>query len=443
MKLPLKPPPFEELFEELIQSGKYLELLERFDRNLPKKYLHWDQLRHRQVPDGLTLRQWWHFIKIQRVASSKKVTLPDKDGSLFSYNMTESISKVLHGIDMKSGGSIQIEDKSIGPHTRNRYLIRSLIEEAITSSQIEGASTTRLVAKNLIQTGRKPKDRSEEMILNNYRAMESIRELKNESLTQELVFNIHEIITRGTLDEPTAAGRFRKESEYIKVYSGGTEDTLVHVPPPASELPWRMQKMCEFANGEDGAGFMHPVIRSIILHFWLAYDHPFFDGNGRTARALFYWSMLHNGYWLFEFISISEIILKGKTQYVKSFLYTETDGDDLNYFILYHLEVIQRAISALYDYIDRRTGELKELESQVNSLDLLNHRQRDLISGALRHPNRDYTVRGHQMVHNVVYQTARTDLLELVELGLFEKRKRRRSWIFRPVTGLEEALGNI
>ena len=443
MKLPLKPPPFEKLFAELIKSGKYLELSERFHGNAPKKYLHWDQLRHRQVPDGLTLEQWWHFIKVQRVAASKNIRLPDKQGNSFNYNMTELISQALHGIDMKSGGSIQIKDKNIDPHTRDRYIIRSLIEEAITSSQIEGASTTRLVAKNLIRTGRKPKDRSEEMILNNYRAMESIRELRNESMTQQLVFNIHEIITRETLDEPTAAGRFRKESEDIKVYSGGTEDTLVHVSPPASELPWRMKKMCEFANAEDNTGFIHPVIRSIILHFWLAYDHPFFDGNGRTARALFYWSMLRHGYWLFEFISISEIILKSKAQYVKSFLYTETDGNDLNYFILYHLNVIQRAVSALYDYIARRTGELEELESQVKSLALLNHRQRDLIGGVLRHPNRDYTVRGHQTVHNVVYQTARTDLLELVELGLFEKHKRRRSWIFKPVDNLEKALGKL
>ena len=443
MKLPLKPPPFEELFAELIQSGKYLELSKHFYGNAPKKYLHWDQLRHRQVPDGFNLRQWWHFIKAQRVAASKEITLQGKQGNPFNYNITESISEELHGIDMKSGSSIRIEDKNIDPQTRDRYIIRSLMEEAITSSQIEGASTTHLVAKNLIRTGRKPKDRSEEMILNNYRAMKSIRELKNEPLTQQLMFNLHEIITRGTLDEPTAAGRFRKESEDIKVYSGGTEGTLVHVPPPASELPLRMKKMCEFANAQDDMGFIHPVIRSIILHFWLAYDHPFFDGNGRTARALFYWSMLHHGYWLFEFASISQIIRKGKAQYVRAFLYTETDGNDLNYFIFYHLGVIRRAISALHDYIDRKTGELRELESQLKSLVLLNHRQRDLVGSALRHPNRDYTVKSHQTVHNVTYQTARTDLLELAELGLFESRKYKRSWFFRPVAGLEEALGKL
>ncbi len=51
--------------------------------------------------------------------------------------------------------------------------------------------------------------------------------------------------------------------------------------------------------------FIHPVIRAILLHFMLAYDHPFVDGTGRTARALFYWSMAHQGYWLMDFISIT------------------------------------------------------------------------------------------------------------------------------------------
>ncbi len=446
MKLPLKPPPFEELIAELIQSGKYLELSRRFPGNVPKKYLHWDQLRFRRVPDGMDLREWWCLIKSARISASKNIPLLlDKESNPFSYNITESISEALHEIDMNSGGLIQTGDKNIDidSQERNKYIVRSLIEEAIASSQIEGASTTRLVAKNLIRTGRKPKDRSEKMILNNYKAMESIRELKNEPLTQELVFNIHEIITRETLDEPTAAGRFRKESEDIKVYWSDIKDILLHVPPPAAELPQRMKRMCDFANAKDDLGFIHPVIRSIMLHFWLAYDHPFFDGNGRTARALFYWSMLRHGYWLFEFISISEIILGGPAQYTRAFLHTETDENDLNYFIIYHLKVIQRAINALHEYIERRTDELKKLEFQVRSLALLNHRQRDLINSALKNPNNIYTVREHQTVHNVTYQTARTDLFEVVEMGLFEKRKHRRSWIFTPVAGLEEALGRL
>ena len=101
----------------------------------------------------------------------------------------------------------------------------------------------------------------------------------------------------------------------------------------ASNCTERMGLMCDFANSKTPEGFVHPVLRSIILHFWLAYDHPFVDGNGRVARALFYWSMLRHGYWLFEFVSISQIILKAPVKYGRAFLYTETDDNDLTYFI--------------------------------------------------------------------------------------------------------------
>ena len=46
-------------------------------------------------------------------------------------------------------------------------------------------------------------------------------------------------------------------------------------------------------------------MRAILLHFWLAYDDPFLDGNGRTARILFFWLLRKHGYWLAEYLSIS------------------------------------------------------------------------------------------------------------------------------------------
>lgn len=96
---------------------------------------------------------------------------------------------------------------------------------------------------------------------------------------------------------------------------------------------------------------MHPVIIAIVLHSWLAYDHPFVDGNGRTARAPFYWSMLSQGFWLVEFLSISSILRKAPATSSRSFLHAETDENDLTYFILYHLKVIRRAIDELRAYM--------------------------------------------------------------------------------------------
>ena len=94
----------------------------------------------------------------------------------------------------------------------------------------------------------------------------------------------------------------------------GAAPAVFHVPPPAEGLPKMLEALCPFANGETHKVFTHPVQRTITLHFWLAYDHPFSDGNGRTARALFYWAMLHKDYWLFEFISISSVIHKSRGQ---------------------------------------------------------------------------------------------------------------------------------
>ena len=218
---------------------------------------------------------------------------------------------------------------------------------------------------------------------------------------------------------------------------------VFHEPPAAEQLPERMSLMCDFANSNTPKGFIHPVLRSIILHFWLAYDHPFIDGNGRVARALFYWSMLRHGYWLFEFVSISQIILKAPAKYGRAFLYTETDDNDLTYFILQQLNVIHRAMKELHSYIERKTAALQAVERRLHGITVLNHRQQALISHALRHPHQRYTFSSHQMSHNVVYQTARTDLLDLEQRGLLVGQKVGRTWYFKPVADIEERLAKL
>lgn len=441
MKIPLKAPSLRELFLELEDIKKIPEIISDSSVNIPKKYLHWDQLRHREPPKGISHREWWLAIKLLR-RGVNNITLVDKHGEPFNYNTVEPISERLHGIDLNAGGRILMEENQINPDTRDQYVVRSLIQEAITSSQLEGASTTRVVAKELIRTGRKPKDRSEKMILNNYITMRKIRKLRDEPLTGELVFAIHRSITMGALDDSSAAGRFREESDDIEV-SDPRDNTTLHIPPPASELPDRMKKMCEFANGKDNLGFIHPVIRSIILHFWLAYDHPFCDGNGRTARALFYWSMLRNEYWLFEFISISEIIFKAPAKYARAFLFTETDSNDLTYFILYHIELINRAIEVLHDYVDKMAKKLERLKLSLKSSVLINYRQRALIIHALNHHGNIYTINGHRTSHDVTYETARKDLTNLEEIGLFASEKYKKKWHFQAVDKIEEKLANL
>ncbi|MBL7214111.1 MAG: Fic family protein [Phycisphaerae bacterium] len=446
MRMPKTPPDFSQIWNQmkLYDNPDKLERLIQIQSSLSQsvKYLHWDKLRHLTPPESMTHEEWWLAIKMKRQSLYKQIPLHDKNGKPFvMLTEVDPILERLHDIDLGAGGLIQMPDQITNPDTKDQYYISSLIQEAITSSQLEGAATTRPDAKEMIKSGRKPTDRSEQMILNNYHTMQFINTLKDTDLSKSLVFEIHRRVTHDTLDDSTAAGRFRKPDESVSVVDQYNE--VMHTPPPADSLDKRLDLLCKFANRQLKTGYIHPAVRSIILHFWLAYDHPFIDGNGRTARALFYWSMLRHKYWLFEFVSISQIILNAPAKYERAFLYTETDENDLTYFILYHLDVIHKAVEKLHEYIQQKTQRLQSLERDIKGLAGLNHRQRMLISHALRHQFYKYTFKSHQTSHGIVYQTARLDLMDLENKGLLTSRKVGRTWYFTPAKNLEEKLAKL
>lgn len=406
------------------------------------RYLHWDELRRRTPPDGLSSELWWASVWFARSGGMQALPLLDKVGAPFMLAVPEPVQVHLHHIDRDAAGQIRSPEGAPVHESRERYLLHSLIEESITSSQLEGASTTRKVAEVMLLEGRKPRDRSERMIFNNYRAMGHIRSLRDEPITPERVLELHRMITLDTLEESGDAGRLRSGDDVKVVHN--RDGTVLHDPPSYKTLPERLERLCAFANqGSEAQPFVHPVLRAILLHFMIGYDHPFADGNGRTARALFYWSMARSGYWLMEFLSISQFLRQAPRQYVQSYLYTETDNNDTTYFVLHQLDVIRRAITGLHDYLERKRVEQREAVRLLGVGWLrsrLNHRQIALLTHALRHPGETYRVARHQAVHNVVYQTSRSDLLDLAELGLLEKSKQSNAFVFRVTDRLERRL---
>jgi Fic family protein len=316
------------------------------------------------------------------------------------------------------------------------------MEEAIRSSQLEGATTSRRVAKEMLRTGRKPRDRGERMIVNNYRALQFIREDMGERLSPDAILELHRIVTEGTLDDPSAAGRLQRPDEQrVSVFDRNEDERPIHEPPPAEELPERMRLLCDFANESgDGERFIHPVVRAILLHFWLAYDHPFEDGNGRAARILFSWLMQRNGYWLIEYLPISPVIREAPAQYRQAFMESESDEGDLTYFLIHQLEVIEKALDRHDVYIQRKIAEVGDVERLLQDSDGLNHRQLALLTDAVRNPDGVYTFGSHARSHRVTHETARTDLSGLVERGLLIRRSKGRSYAFEPVPDLAARL---
>ena len=438
MKYPQSPPDWQPLMDRAIQQGKAGAFMDAgHQENLkPDRYLHWDDFRHRvSEKAGVTREEQWAAIRMGRTMGSQPIPLEDPKGQAFTFHLTPKAFRLLREIDLQCGAGPS--ESAIVREETSRHQFDSLMEEALTSSQLEGAVVTRSEAREMIRSQRQPTTDHERMVMNNYRTMRLLAELKEQALTPGMILQIHREVTAGTLENP---GRFRTANDDVRVEDEESGEVF-HTPPPAAVLGKRIDALCDFANERGVNGFLHPVIRAILLHFWIAYDHPFVDGNGRTARALFYWSMLRNGYWLAEFFSISHEILKAPKQYYRAFLHTETDGNDLNYFIHHQLEVIVSAIDSLRKSIHAKESEAETLRRNLGAGGGFNHRQIALLKHALKHPFASYTVVGHQNSHGTSNQTAKTDLTALEEQGLLSRGKRGKAFVYSPSPHLAQALG--
>jgi len=449
MKLPEPAPDWKKLSQEAFkkiaafaESDDIKEVIRDIAKKANDDYVYWDTFKYFKLPENFSPALAWSYVKVTRMSQFKKTPIKDKKGNSFTYWIPDSILSDLHYIDQYAAGNILVDDPSVHSTERERYLVNSIMEEAIASSQLEGAATTRKKAKDMLRTGRKPENRAEQMILNNYLTIKSIKKFVDKPLTIVLISEIQAMITKDTLDEPDTVGRFRNENEDISVVDERDGQTL-YVPPPAHELTERMQALCDYANELQTTEFSHPVIKAILLHFWLAYIHPYVDGNGRTARALFCWYMLKHKYWLIEYLSISRIIIRAPIQYARAYLYAEMDDSDVTYFVKFHLKTIRLAIEALRLYLAKQQKELKETVQFIRKYPGLNHRQYELLYHAVSHPDGIYTIRYLMNIYNVVYQTARTDLLSLVKEGLFEQRKRGKEFYFIPTRNIHKKLRGL
>jgi Fic family protein len=412
MRFPKLPPKLE------IEKLKVGKIMNHISPTLPDgRYLHWHDLRWRPPPEGLTREEWWFAKKIGRV--SARVAIPqflDEGGVPFSFCRLDVIDRATHELDRNDSKRemLAMMGDSVA---RQEYRIDQLIEEAISSSVLEGAKLrTRAAAKAMIRDGRAPSELGERMVLNNYNAMRRLLAIGDRDLTVDDLLEIHGVLGEDALEVPDCAARFRRSDEEVRVEDAATGEVWF-VPPPADQIPQRFAALLAFANERDSKAFLHPLVRAIVLHFWLAYLHPFVDGNGRMARALFYWQMLRGGYDFAQYLSISGPIDRSRRTYYLSFAYTETDDGDLTYFILHQLQVLRKATENLRNHLRERFERMRELSTAVSGTESLNHRQQAALLYSIRNPHLGLTVRGHAKSHGVAYLTARSDLKDLETRG--------------------------
>lgn len=397
--------------EKLLSIFDNQELIDKIFE-VEKDYPYWEKFKHKTKGLDIDSTLLWKFIKLQRGRNISKIKLCEVNGFNFKYNISANTLQRLHQFDLNLGGIL--EGGSIVPEKeKDRFLISSLMEEAIASSQLEGAVTTREVAKAMLRAKRKPKNHSEKMILNNYVTIKEIITIQKEQLTPKIIKRIHSLMTKDTLEEKINEGEFRINDD-VKVVDINGE--VFYDPPSHTELPTLIDAFCKFANSKNDKNFMHPIVRGIILHFLIGYIHPFVDGNGRTARAIFYWYLISQGYWLVEFLSISRIIVKSPSQYARAYLFTEYDENDLTYFIDFNLKSMELALKSLKEYIERKITEKKNLFKIIKN-ENINERQAEIVKSLINEPDTLLSINEIQGKFGTSYQTARTDLLDLKSIG--------------------------
>jgi Fic family protein len=427
--------PLQKIVTEHTQHvDKYLEWYSPLDAH--GRYLHFDQLRFRtdhQLDNSLV----WSLVKLARRRQSQPVIGLGEPEQLASFVLTPLMQKAISEIDRNTtSAALEWMSSKINEEKHFEYLLRDLIEdEAISSSQLEGAATTTTAAKQLLKRQRKPRTLDERMIVGNFKMMKYAWEHRHRDLSLELILEIHAEGTEGIDDDTYAPGAFRQTDTVEVVDADGN---TVHFPPPAANLRQRIQRIIKWVNtchhNADSRDYLHPVVKAIVLHFIIGYEHPFRDGNGRVARALFYWYMFKNDYAAFRYIAISVLLKNAPAKYGKSYLYTESDELDLTYFIDYQCSVLLRAISAFKNAF-KVAAEAEEKFSawlwQSGLMRKLSDKQRIIFQVARSGIATALTANSVKNNLDCSYNTAATMLNGLVDLGIFKKHKDGREWVYQ------------
>ena len=398
-------------YDEIIQYMKDDDVAIKAEE-FNSEYYSWEEVYY-HTDDEATAIKIWTLMKFRRELTYNYLNIC---GMELNYNITPKFIELLNYIDRDSAGHTDI--RLPGDKDGKRFLISSMMEEAIASSQLEGASTTRKDAKDMLSLKKEPSDNDERMILNNYNAMMTVKEHTNEDLTPDLIKMFHKVISDKTIRYGSEwEGRFR-ESNDIVVGDPLEMDIVYHVPPKCEKIPELIEQLCEFANSNKP--YMHPILKAITLHYLIGYIHPFVDGNGRLARSLFYWYSLKKGYWLFEYTSISLILKNSRSKYGKAYQYTESDEFDLTYFMKFNLECIHKSIENLYAYLERKTNEQDEITEIINKDSSLGVIEADLLRKQVK-DQKEFTIYDVKNRYGISYQTARKYVYHLADLGYIVK----------------------
>lgn len=322
------------------------------------RYLSQRDIMYR-LPSSVPISKFWPELLKARKNIQVELPLLNKDGQNTWFCLIPYLNKKLGEIEEIA--SLDIFNQI--PHKmKNTVIFDALVDEAFNSSVIEGAFSTKKRSKEMITNKETPTNKSEQMISNNHEALVFVLQNIDKPITEDIVLAIYKIVTKDTLDIEDRVLKYRDDAVFIV---DPNKAKLIYEGPDYRTVQLLMDSLFDFIKRDDE---LHPISKSAIIHFYFVYVHPFFDGNGRTARCIAYMYLLQNGYDAFKFFSLSSLVKEERNKYYQAIKDVEDNKSDMTYFILFYSNIIFQSIGNILKRLKKELGktlilsEIKKME---------------------------------------------------------------------------------
>lgn len=297
------------------------------------------------------------------------------------------------------------------------YGIKAAEDEIIATSAIESIDFSRDSVRRILK-GMAPCDEQENRILGIKHGLEFIADTTNK-ITEENFYKLYMMTVGDFLsgDDKLRDGNFYRHD---KVYV--VSDRVEHSGLDYKIVPVFMKSLIAFINEEDD---INDFIKAAVIHFYIAYVHPYFDGNGRMARLVHLWFLIQKGYQSALFVPFSSHIEKSRKAYYDAYTAIEENKKysgkiDVTPFILYFINNVYNkinedctAVETLTAYDEAvKNGKVTEKETRLWKFVLSCYGTREFSTKRLE---KDFG--------DAAYATIRGFVLKFEELGLLSSVK--------------------
>jgi Fic family protein len=335
----------------------------------------------------------------------------------------DKLAAVLAAVTRKQGRLLG-RMAALGFPLRAEATLRSLTEEVIKSSEIEGERLDRDQVRSSIARrlgmdigALTPADRNVEGVVE---MILDATEHYQQPLTAERLFAWHAALfpTGRSGMSKIAVGAWRNEkSGTMQVLSGPIGRERVHFEAPdAKRLDVEMQTFLEWFNAKQ---LLDPVIKAAIAHLWFVTIHPFEDGNGRIARAIADMALARSEESAQRFYSMSAQIREDRSAYYEVLEFTQQSDVDITTWLDWFLGCLDRAFDAAETILESVFKKARFWETITATK--LNDRQRSVINRLLDGFEGKLTSSKWAALTKSSQDTALRDIDDLLKQGILIK----------------------